>query len=350
MTTVKYFSSAMGGVPAFNRNTAGAWFSVLDACLVYGFNQQTASSLVVSGEVATLTFPANYGWLADQVIEVAGASVPALNGQKRSIAASGNTLTFAAVGVPNQSATGVITCRTPPAGWAKPFYSGDDAVYRSHAVVSPKLYLRITNNVSNRAIYLLRSYESMTSASVGTGETGGGWNAYPAGGFSGDPTTWELYADDRTLYWWSSSPTFFSLAGFGDFESFDPADLYNSAIYACHNGTSVRLYRSRAANQITVGGEFDQQFSGNDSSLAFPNFSGGVLISGSVWCRETSPNLSLRGIMRGVRYVTGPVGNAMADGTVFDQIISGRRFVWKRCGYTSPAVGVGFLVDKYGPW
>ena len=54
--SVKWFTSDMRGAPVVS-GTAGTLIAMLDACLVTGFGVVTATSVTVSGGVATATLP-----------------------------------------------------------------------------------------------------------------------------------------------------------------------------------------------------------------------------------------------------------------------------------------------------
>ncbi len=81
-TSVKYFHSELPGAPVLS-GTAGSRIAVLDACLRDGWGLLTASGVSVAGGVATATFTASHSFEPLSVILVAGASVPAINGEQR---------------------------------------------------------------------------------------------------------------------------------------------------------------------------------------------------------------------------------------------------------------------------
>jgi len=163
---VHWYRHDMGGAPVA-RGVAGDAIALLDACLVNGFNLRTATSVVVSAEVATMTFSSAFGWLQHQVIEVAGATPAALNGEKRVSTVVGNSITFPAPGVANGTATGTITCRTPGLGWSKVFSSANIAVYRAPDIAGTRMFLRVDDTDSTRA--RARGFETMSDVNTGTG-------------------------------------------------------------------------------------------------------------------------------------------------------------------------------------
>ena len=73
-TSVKFIHSSQVGSPTLN-GTAGSLLSVLDALLVTGWGLQTATSLVVAGGVATISFGSTFPAIVDSVILVDGSSI-----------------------------------------------------------------------------------------------------------------------------------------------------------------------------------------------------------------------------------------------------------------------------------
>lgn len=179
MTSVKHFHSAMNGAPVLS-GTAASLIAVLDACLVNGFGLQTASSVVVASGIATATFPSGHSFEPDTIALIDGAAPAGLNGEKHVLTTSTNTITFAATGIADGTATGTITAKLAPAGWEKPFSGTNLAVFRSLNVESTRMYLRVddTGTTNSR----VAGYESMTDVNTGVGPfptsamiSGGGW-------------------------------------------------------------------------------------------------------------------------------------------------------------------------------
>src|SRR5574338_205768 len=104
---VKYFHGQMTGAPVLS-GTAGSRIAVLDACLLNGFNLVTVDSLVVAGNVATLTRAAGISFEVNQVVLVAGATggAAALNDEWCITAVSSTWIKFACPGISDQTATG----------------------------------------------------------------------------------------------------------------------------------------------------------------------------------------------------------------------------------------------------
>ena len=120
-TSVKLFRSTMPGAPAL-RGQVGSLISLLDACLVNGWGSQTASSVIITGGVATATFPADHAAAVESVVLVAGATPAGLNGEQKVPAVAPNVIRWATAEA-DGTATGTITVKMAAAGWTK-VYTG----------------------------------------------------------------------------------------------------------------------------------------------------------------------------------------------------------------------------------
>lgn len=139
--TTRYFHSGMTGAPTMT-GVAGSMIGVLDACLVNGWALANVTIAVAAG-VATVTFPSGHPFAPGQVAAIAGATPAALNGDKRALTTSSSTITFAAPGVADGAATGAITAKVSPLGWAKAFSGTNLAAYTSLAPQSFGSFLRV---------------------------------------------------------------------------------------------------------------------------------------------------------------------------------------------------------------
>lgn len=203
-TSVKYFFSEMDGSSAIN-GTAGSLIDVLDACLVNGFGQQSATISVSAGIATVVLNNVNSNpFLTHTVALVTGASPSGLNGEKRVLSRTAAGFTFDASGISNGAATGTINVRMAPAGWTKPFNKTNVAVYRSPNVQSSRCFLRVDDTQGRFA--RVRSFESMVDVDSGVGpcprdsQVSGGlfWlksNSATTGG-----RAWTVIADDRCVY------------------------------------------------------------------------------------------------------------------------------------------------------
>lgn len=194
----------MAGSSTIN-GTVGSLIDVLDACLVNGFGQQTATISVSAGVATAVLNNVNSNpFLEHTVALVTGASPSGLNGEKRVLSRTPSGFTFDATGIANGAATGTISVRIAPAGWAKPFNKTNVGVYRSPNVQSSRCFLRVDDTAGRFA--RVRSFETMGDVDTGVGpcptdnQVSGGlfWlksNSATTGG-----RAWTVIADDRCVY------------------------------------------------------------------------------------------------------------------------------------------------------
>lgn len=319
-TTVKHFHSAMSGAPTLN-GTSGSLIAVLDACLVDGFGLKAADSVVVSGGIATATFSTGHSFEPDVIALVAGATPAGLNGEKRVLTTSTNTITFDADGIADGTATGTITFKIAPAGWDKPFSDGHVAVYRSADVAGTRFYLRVDDSGANNARVV--GYEEMTDANTGTGPfptnaqvSGGGYWA-KANNATGLARTWTIAADSRAFSYFVSSVAGSggasgSVWSFGDFESVSSSDLFN-----CH--ISVALSPSHTSTSTPPD---------SNDYLHVESSAGGVFVARSITgvAGAIKPTLSASGLAYGGGGTSGRGAGSMATYlTPGDDIITTRK-------------------------
>jgi hypothetical protein len=145
---VKYFTSAMPGVPVLANNW-GDLIGVLDACLVTGFNLKAIDSLVRVGTTVTATVAAGHPYKTDQIVRVAGADQAAYNGEVAVTSFTANTFTYEVTGAPATPATSTagLSCKVAPLGWEKAFSGTHKAAYRSLDVQSNRHYLRVDDSL-----------------------------------------------------------------------------------------------------------------------------------------------------------------------------------------------------------
>lgn len=163
-TSVKYFHSDMTDAPIIS-GAIGSMIAVLDACLVNGFGLKTATSLVVSGGIATMTVSGAHPVEVDTVVLIEGATPIALNGEQKVKTVSGGVITFATA-VSDQTATGTITMKLAPAGFEKKYSGTNKAAYKSLDVTSTGFLLRVDD--TNTKFARLVGYEAMGGIDSGT--------------------------------------------------------------------------------------------------------------------------------------------------------------------------------------
>lgn len=283
---VKWLTSDMQGAPQIT-NSWGVLVSMLDACLINGFNTQNPTSVTRSGSTVTMTFSGGgHGFVQHQVVLVSGAVESEYNGEQRVTAVTGTTVTFTIAGTPASPATGTIAVKTAPLGFEKPFSGTDKAVYRSPNLSSTRMFLRVDNSLDAgwNAAYAkfgkVTIADAMSDVDTFTGSqapydaalpnknhalTGTGTGAFNGwakwyyaknGSDSNTPTTgnrkWVLIGDDKGFYLsiaWQPTPIENrALYVFGDFVSLNSGEVYNCLLQsrlsylAANSSTDTQTY------------------------------------------------------------------------------------------------------------
>ena len=398
-TSVKFLHSGMLGAPKVGlyagaaATTAQNMFDVFKAALVTGFNTQTASSMSVSGGIATLQFATAHGFEVDAVISVSGAAVPGLNGEKRVTSApSGMVLTFDATGIPDQQVLTGASVQYSPLGWSlsgtpttlpATFYSTDPtgmgvafkATGESTSFIRISAYRSFSDGNPQQAfaVNTLLNLGRMVSASTAS---------YGA---------WALIGDGKTIYMLWQSPTSGGitlssafngvLSAIGDFESLTPVDAHRALYHSSQSvhSESIDPYGAHYLNTSDMTGHawlagsagggavtavrfgletlFDGTSrvagaSGSNVTSSYPNSPDSSLILSR---RYIADNTGVRGFFRGLYQSPQPCAAAFAP---FDRIegqgpLVGRRLLAVRCGSGSSnstlGTGVTFF-DVTGPW
>lgn len=390
MTTVKHFHSAMSGAPTLN-GVAGSLIAVLDACLVDGFGLKTADSVTVSGGIGTANFSTGHSFEPDVIALVSGATPSGLNGEKRMLTTATNTVTFDATDIADGAATGTITFKVAPAGWAKAFSGTNLAAYRSNDVTGSRMFLRVVDTGTTNARVI--GYESMSDVNTGVrgfpleSQLAGGGYWPKANSANATARAWTVIADGNSFYLHmntSAGSTGMSghVWGFGDFDSYKSGDPF--ACYLNAHSVDAASSTSQAsesmedwANNPTVSmpavprsftglggsvrcatiGEFAMTSSGTSGSLAnaatptYPNGANNGLILSKKLIIESA--FTLRGRYRGLLLCPQNCHKAFnwRDKVAGQGDMAGRKLLAVKCG--SPASnssqGVVFF-DITGPW
>lgn len=390
-TSVKVFNSTDQGAPSLS-GTAGALLAVLDACLVNGYSLLTAQSVAVSGSVATVSFALAHGFAVGRVLLVSGATPSALNGEKRVLSATANSLTFDATGISDGAASGTITLKMAPAGWSKPYVDTGlfVGVYRS---TNPKTLggcLRVDD--SNTAYARVVGYEGMNDVNTGVGQaptsaqvSGGFYWPKAISGGGGGARPWVVIADSLGFYLcvaaYSSTSPYYYISYFGDYSSLAQIDAY--AWLLTGNKDTASYYRSGNVGSCTsfvnptvdvgcvsprsisgVGGAVfigratigckavsaGAMVGGDDYPLIYPNLAGNGLIVSPVWLCETG--VTARGVMPGLY---GTPQNISAQGwltgRIEEGVVPGHKLMHVRVGDIDSSGPVGGVwIDTTGPW
>lgn len=252
--STKYFDNSMAGAPALTGEV-DSLCALLYACLVTGFGSTAASTLIVAGGIATLTFPGAHPFKLGGVALVAGSTVTggtagALNGEKRVLSVTGTTVTFDATGVSNQTATGTITAKVAGAGWTRPYSGTNKACFRGNHVDGTGCFLRVDD--SNAQYGKVQGYESMSDVDSGVNpfptvaQWATGLWVSKSNAASSSARDWIVIADDRAfMLAVKNAPSSYEYSNyfFGDIQSLRSNDAY-SCLLSANNGDRSASYGS----------------------------------------------------------------------------------------------------------
>lgn len=376
-TSVKYMHVGMAGAPSF-RGEAGSLISVLDACLVTGFDSRTADTLSVAGGVATLSRASGLAYEAERVVLVAGATPAALNGEKRVLAATATTITYDATGVADQTASGTITVKVAPLGWEKVFSGTNVAVYRPADPASSRLWLRVDDSADLSARIV--GYEVMSDIDTGTGcfptpaQMAGGlyWRKADYG-VADRP--WRLVGDSRLFYlmprWSISYPANADMYVFGDVVTWKDGDAYPCAIVGypsessypggaysaadCNNQKEGR-YLARSFTQIGSAVRYGLYGAAASSASGYNGYpypnpvNNGLLLNPTVLINEGEGYAAVRGTPPGLLQVLH-AGAPLADGDEISDFVgapAGTRMLMASSAYGSTTAR--WAINLTGPW
>lgn len=255
-TTVKFLHSAMPGAPVLTGQ-AGSLIGMLDACLVNGFGSGTVDSIVIAGGIATVTRGAGHPAEVGTVMLIAGATVSGgtINGEQKALTVVGNTYTFDATGLADQTATGTITHKVASAGWEKTFSGTNLAVYKPLDVTATGCSLRVDDTSPQSARVV--GYEAMADINTGTGpfptaaQIGGGGYWQKSNASDATARAWSLASDGKMFYLLtqhtgSTSTSVSSTAAFGD-----PLPVGSVDPYGCVISCAPGAYPTGTGNGTT---------------------------------------------------------------------------------------------------
>lgn len=138
-----WMHSGQTGAPQVTaaKGSEGQFLRMLDATLINGFNEQSVSSVSVSGSRVTLNFGLGHGFIARQRVTVSGATDPLLNGNHAVIAVTAEAVVLNISGV--TVTTGAIKAKVSPLGFESIFGSTDPLkrAYRSKNLSSTRTVL-----------------------------------------------------------------------------------------------------------------------------------------------------------------------------------------------------------------
>ncbi len=367
---VKYLHSAMQGAPTLS-GTAGSLISVLDACLINGFNVLAPVSITVAAGEATVDYGTVHGYAAHDIIKVAGAAPAELNGEQRITWVNSTTVKFATTAA-DGTATGTLETRTAPVGgWEKTYTGTNKGVYRQTDITGTRLYLRVDDTPTTYANVTM--FESMTDVDTGTAPTNRVWIKSNAA----NTTTreWRLIGDGLMFYlaayWHSNYLTQAGINTFGDINTYKSGDAFhcllggNSAVdtnspgyqnhFSLQNGLDNYCLLARSYSQIgqnvTAGrlGLRNQDYIGYQG-FVFPNpTDNGLLLHTPLIVNEPTTNAA-RGTMPGL---IQPLQSApLTDGFVVENIpqMPGKRVLLVGLGVAGSGTECRSAFDITGPW
>lgn len=385
MTSVKHFHSTMPGAPVLS-GTAGTLLAVLDACLVTGFGLKTADSLTVASGVATVAFSTGHSFAPGTIALIEGATPAGLNGEKRILSTTSNSVTFAAPGIPDGAATGTISAKVAPAGWGKAFSGTNAAAYRPSDVTGTRMYLRVDDTGTTNASVV--SYEAMADVATGTNPiplaaqvAGGLWWPKSATA-NATARAWRVFADSRGVYvaFEPNGGDRWQLMFAGDIASLKSGDAYgwlvtgntadmsNNGIVpqGClgYSGRSARAGGYLARTHTGIGQAVEvlrvgSHHNGGSADVyagtagyafgSYPNGANNGLLTGALELVEAS---GIRGSAPGLLHPLHDLGSTFATGTVVDGTndLAGRRLMALRTQPASGYAGGTAFIDITGPW
>lgn len=284
---VKFFTSSMQGAPQLT-NAWGDLTTMLDACLVNGFNLKAVASLTSAAGIATANITAGHLYAVNQVIAMAGADQAEYNGEVRVLSTTANNFTYAITGTPVSPATGAsITAKVAPLNFDIAFTGTNKRAYRSKNVSSNRPYLRVDNSLDplNTTTYAKKGKVTMaegmsdidtfvgarapydplfpTKNEVATGSGSSvtdGWHKWYYARQDGGTTdsvaqvamnrSWVLVGDDRGFYLFTEHSNAYGRVGycFTDFESYRAGDGFSTLLCATDLYTSASTTPSSGAD------------------------------------------------------------------------------------------------------
>ena len=381
------YDPTMTGAPVLS-GTAGALHSVIKACLVDGFGAGSVATLTVASGIATATFAGAHPYRVGTVSQFAGATPAGLNGQKRILSTTTNSVTFDATGIADGAATGTITHKVAAAGWQELFAGTLTNVLCVKPTVpeATGCVLRIDDTGTLNA--RVRAFEAMTDVSSGVGLTplesqvAGGLYWPKSSSANATARPWIVIADERGFYL-AVDPTGtgrYTLTYAGDIASLKSGDAYGYLITGnqsdqadastvpdgcCgYSGRSARggayLVRAHTAiGQSVAAQRLGAHHNGATADVyagtpgysigTYPNGPNNGLMTGALELHA----LGIRGTLPGLLHPVQDLGNAFATGAVVDGTddLAGRRLMAIRTAPPSGAVTAGTVfLDTTGPW
>lgn len=246
---VKRYTSAMTSAPSLTGQV-GSLVSLLDACLINGFNPQTVTLTQTAG-TATASC-SSHGFNVNDVVVISGANESAWNNEFRVLTAATNSFTFAIASGTTSPATGTITAKIAPLGWTKPYSGTNKAAYLPQ-VSYVQCYLRVLDDSTvpgsaDGRWAMARGYETMSDVDTGTGlfpttaQYANGLFILKSTSSDAVARSWWLAGDGGIFYFTAFNHQYYPSAGngnaFGDINSLVPGDAYGCCLFASNTSTA----------------------------------------------------------------------------------------------------------------
>jgi len=184
-TQLKWFTHSTGSAPQLS-NSQGALIPILDACLVNGFNERSVVSITKSGDIITLDFGVNHGYLNYQVIALSEFLDSKLIGEHRILSSTTTTISFELSGVVNLSGSG--KCKLAPLGFEKKYEALGKRAYRSKNTLINPFYLRVDDTLDPVWTSTYAKFAKVAIVEDMTGVELGDINGYQAPYDTSNPT------------------------------------------------------------------------------------------------------------------------------------------------------------------
>ncbi|MET3915975.1 hypothetical protein ABID97_002757 [Variovorax sp. OAS795] len=386
-TSVKHFGNFMGAAAPVINGVAGSVIAAIDAFAVNGFDLKNATSLVVSGGVATLAFTGSHSARLDTVIVVAGSSVAALNGEQKVTAVEAGIVRFATA-APDGAAGGAITFKMAPLGFVKTFTGVNLATFKPSSPQASGFTLRVDDALANYA--QVRGYEQMSDVNTGLKQfppvalvTSQTWGKSDAA--SAAARNWWAFGDSRGFYLCIAPSANQALNSqcfyFGDLNAYKSGDAFacvlnafpgltphttgstvNGCVGVSSRGTTAGGV-ARASNGVgggqlnysvgSAGFGTDVYSGGTGYGLGtYPNQADNSLMTHKLLSYQ-SVNSAFRGSYPGLLHLQqSGASNAFAPGDIVDGTgaLAGRRLLAVRVGPPATAAAGVVFFDITGGW
>ena len=384
MAKPKYTHSGMPNALVLS-GTAGALAALLDAGLTTGAGLKSVVSLVVAGGIATATVAGGHSLAPDVTAIVAGATPSGHNGEHVVTATGANTISWPTA-LPDGAATGTITIKLAPAGWASPYTGTNLRTYKPTVIEATGMLLRLDDTGTTNARAL--AYEAMTDVSTGAGlvplgaQVSGGLYWSKSSAASALARTWFMVADDRGFYL-AVAPAGgdrYTVFYCGDLKSLKSGDAYGHVITGntvnqtavstvpdgcvgySNRGAGVGAYLARSHTGIgqaqpaqNVGAHHNGTAAASYAGTAgyslgtYPNGPNNGLLTGELEVYA----MGVRGTFPGLLHPVQDLGNAFVSGAVIDGTddLLGHRLLAIRTAPPAGSIVAGTVfIDLTGPW